>query len=134
MTSTRVERATIGRLRRRAEFLAAAKGVRIGSALFTVQVNPRRDDAGARVGLTVTRKVGHAVERNRIRRRLRAAVQDCFAGTAAAQGAVDYVFVARRAVLEADYASLVGEMSAALRRAPAKLLKVRGAAPEHGNG
>ena len=44
---------------------------------MTVQGRLRGEDGlGLRFGLTVTKKVGHATERNRIKRRLRAAVQD----------------------------------------------------------
>lgn len=63
-------------LTRRREFLAAAKGRRHHAALFTIQALRRSPLEGpARFGLTVTGKTGNAVERNRIKRRLRAAIQ-----------------------------------------------------------
>jgi ribonuclease P protein component len=96
------------RLTRRSEFLAAAKGRRFHTDLLSIQRIERPAGPGeaapARFGLTVTRKVGTATERNRIRRRLRAALR-----TGAADGRAnhDYVIVARRDVLGAPFPALV---------------------------
>ena len=71
----------IGRLKRRADFLRAAKGQRFHTGAMTVQVSPDRaapgheGDLGVRIGFTLTRKVGNAVVRNRARRRLKEAVR-----------------------------------------------------------
>ena len=64
------------RLRRRADFKAVAGGRRISRRGFVLQALRAAGDEArpARVGFTVTRKIGNAVVRNRIRRRLRAAV------------------------------------------------------------
>ena len=63
------------RLRQRADFLAVADGARVNGPAFIVQ-GRRRDDSGpVRVGFTVTKKNGNAVERNRVRRRLREVVR-----------------------------------------------------------
>jgi ribonuclease P protein component len=62
------------RLRQRADFLAVANGARISTAGFVVQARRRDDDGPIRLGFTVTKKNGTATERNRIRRRLRAAL------------------------------------------------------------
>ena len=59
------------RLRQRADFLAAAAGARVAVPAFVVQLRDRTDAGPARVGFTVSKKVGTAVERNRVRRRLR---------------------------------------------------------------
>src|SRR4051812_18880268 len=63
------------RLTQRADFLAAAAGLQANARAFVVQARRRDDDEPARLGLTVSRKVGSAVERNRARRRLRAVVK-----------------------------------------------------------
>jgi ribonuclease P protein component len=102
------------RLHRRPEFVAAASGPRAHCQLLTLQMRRRADDAAPRLGVTVTKRVGNAVERNRIRRRLRAA-----AGTvvpAAAQPGHDYVIVARRALLAAAFPRVVAELSHAFGR------------------
>ena len=59
------------RLRRRADFRAASSGKRTSAGGFVLQARLRDDDGGVRVGFTVSRQVGNAVERNRVRRRLR---------------------------------------------------------------
>jgi len=64
------------RLKRRAEFLrVAAKGRKIATDGLVLQVLPRPDKAPVRLGFTVTRKVGNAVVRNRVRRRLKQAAR-----------------------------------------------------------
>jgi ribonuclease P protein component len=107
-------RATIGRLRKRAEFLAAASGRRFHTERMTVQGRLRDENGiGLRLGFTVTKRVGHAVERNRIRRRLRAAALD--AGRAHADMPADVVVIGRREALSAAYAVLVEDLERAFR-------------------
>jgi ribonuclease P protein component len=61
------------RLRRRAEYQRCyEQGRRIGGRLVTLfVVNREPDDSGPRLGVTVTRRVGNAVERHRIKRRVK---------------------------------------------------------------
>ena len=119
------------RLKRRADFVAASKGKRLHLAGFTLQAARRRSpdsagspphdtsnhtaqdaDAGpARIGLTVTKKTGGSVERNRIRRRLREALALAPALKAAANH--DYVIVARRNLLSTDFRELQKHLAAA---------------------
>ena len=63
------------RLRRRADFLKAAGGRKVSTPAFVLQSVRRADGDVVRVGFTVSRKVGTAVERNRVRRRLREVVE-----------------------------------------------------------
>ncbi len=65
------------------------------------------------MGFTVSRKVGSAVERNRVRRRLKAIAR---AGQAAMRPGHDYVFVGRRAALDLPFERMVAELDRALRR------------------
>jgi ribonuclease P protein component len=58
-------------LRKRADFLAAARAKRHGTIGVHLQARPRGDDDPARVGFTCSKKVGNAVARNRAKRRLR---------------------------------------------------------------
>jgi ribonuclease P protein component len=58
-------------LRKRADFLAAARAKRHGTTGVHLQARPRGDDDPARVGFTCSKKVGNAVARNRAKRRLR---------------------------------------------------------------
>ena len=108
-------RPPLGRLTKRSDFLAAAAGRRFQTVRMTVQGRIRGDEAGPdglRVGFTVTKRVGHATERNRIRRRLRRAALD--ASGAHADMPVDVVVVARREALAAAYAALVEDLERAL--------------------
>ena len=70
--------------------------------------------AQARFGFTVSRAVGGAVERNRIKRRLKAAVKSV--QMTHARHDFDYVVVARRVVLEVKFEELVRELANALDR------------------
>lgn len=108
----------VERLKRRALFRQAARGVRVGREAFTLQAVAREDEAGPRVGFTVTKKVGNAVVRNRIRRRLKALCED-EAGAFVCGN--DYVIVARRAALTAPFAGLRSELTGALHAARKKL-------------
>lgn len=103
------------RLRKRAEFLAVRRGEKRRGRLFLLETLDRGDDAPARVGYTVTKKVGNAVVRNRIRRRLREAVRVDAAGDMA-RGS-DYVIVGRQEVLAAPFAEIRNELSRRLRKA-----------------
>jgi ribonuclease P protein component len=102
------------RLRQRADFLAAASGVKIPSAAFVLQARKRSDEGPVRIGFTVSKKVGNAVERNRVRRRLREIVR--LNGAARLRAGHDYVLVGRRAALRLPFARIAEEFSGALRR------------------
>lgn len=104
-----------GRLTRRSEFLAAARGRRFHSELVTLQglkrMAPQGETApgGFRVGLTVTKRVGQATERNRIKRRLRRAVAEAIAASPL-KADLDIVVVARRPCLDSPYPALVSDL------------------------
>ena len=100
-----------GRLRRRREFLEVqGRGRRIDAGVLLVLAL----DTGKgrpRIGITVSKKVGNAVERNRARRWIREAWRSVAVGFPA----LDLVVVARRAVLEAGFSGVVGALSSARR-------------------
>ena len=102
------------RLKQRADYLAAAAGAKVPAAAFILQARERRDDALPRFGFTASKKVGNAVERNRVRRRLREMVRR----TAALpeQSGYDYVLVGRRAALNAPFERMVADFAGALKR------------------
>ncbi len=67
-----------------------------------------------RVGFTVTKKIGNAVVRNRMKRRFRALVRDTFPDHAIA--GADHVLIGRSSGVERDYASLAAELRRALTK------------------
>jgi ribonuclease P protein component len=102
------------RLRQRKDFLAVAAGARASASGFVLQALDRREDGPVRVGFTVSRKVGTAVERNRVRRRLRDIVRLVPPGRL--WPGYDYVLVGRRAALELPFARLIADFDRALSR------------------
>ncbi len=102
------------RLRQRADFLAAATGIKAPAAGFVLQVRPRSEDGAIRVGFTVSKKVGNAVERNRVRRRLREIVRQSAPGRM--RPGHDYVVVGRRAALALPFRRMIEDFDGALRR------------------
>ena len=102
------------RLRQRADFLAAAAGAKISAAAFVLQARKRTDDGPVRFGFTVSKKVGNAVERNRVRRRLREIVR--LSTTDRMRSGHDYVLIGRRAALKVPFARIADDFEGALRR------------------
>ena len=119
-------------LKRRAEFLRTRKGARAATPWFVLEAKHREADVaaaarGPRFGFTVSKAVGKAVERNRIKRRLKAAVRDVVCEHAHRD--FDYVLIARRAALDVGFAALVTDLVKALKRVHAAPGKPGKAAP-----
>lgn len=117
--STRPDAPKAARLRRltkRTQFLKAARGNRAGRSAFTLQATAVAD-AEPGIGFTVTKKTGNAPERNRIKRRLRAAARAC-AGRFGPH--TDYVMVGRREALGHAFTALVADLASAIDKVHAK--------------
>jgi ribonuclease P protein component len=103
------------RLKRRAEFLrVAAKGRKAPMPGLVLQALARGDEAPARLGFTVTRKVGNAVVRNRTKRRLREAARIVLRDQDVR--GVDLVLIGREATRKRDFRALVDDIGRALRK------------------
>ena len=90
-------------------------GFVLQAAPAPAEIAPTGDNrAAARVGFTVSRKVGNAVERNRVRRRLREVAREVI--PAQARPDLDYVLVGRQAALKRDFAVLRQDLVEALKR------------------
>ena len=103
-------------MRRRADFLAANSGVRVARPGFVLLARPN-DGRGRRYGITVTKRIGNAVVRNRMKRRFR----ELLRAALPTQGLPnhDHVLIGREGGIERDFAMLGQELSAALARAAA---------------
>ncbi|AEW06961.1 Ribonuclease P protein component [Sulfobacillus acidophilus DSM 10332] len=102
------------RLKKRAEFGAVIRrGRRFGDRLLVLFILPQ-SQAAVRIGFTAQRAVGGAVERNRVKRRLRAAVQE-MAEHIGECG--DLVVMGKPEVADAPWNEVLGALKRVLRRA-----------------
>lgn len=108
----------LARLRVRREFLTVAKGSKQVSRGLVLQARKRDpdhpDQNAIRFGLTVTRKVGSAVMRNRAKRRLRALAREVL--PVLGKPGFDYVLIGRFTTLQRDFETLRADLRSALRR------------------
>jgi len=103
------------RLQRRAEFLrVASKGRKAAMPGLVLQALQRNDNAPARLGFTVTKKVGNAVIRNRTRRRLKEAARLLLQHRSVT--GVDLVLIGRDATRARDFTALQADLERALAR------------------
>ncbi|MBV9655482.1 MAG: ribonuclease P protein component [Acetobacteraceae bacterium] len=103
------------RLKRRAEFLrVASTGRKAPMPGLVLQAFLRGDAAPARLGFTVTKKVGNAVVRNRTRRRLREAAR--LALREQPVSGVDLVLIGRDRTRFRPFAALIGDVKRALAK------------------
>ena len=102
-------------LSRRADFLAANGGKRAPMPGFVLLVRPRGDDDPVmRLGITVTKKIGNAVIRNRMKRRFRALARELLPESGVV--GADHVLIGRAGGIERDFAELRGELVKALAK------------------
>ena len=106
-------------IKNRRDFLAAnGSGKKYVMPRFILQLSPRAADhpykESPRIGYTVTKKMGNAVARNRIKRRLREAARK--AAPRLMQEGNDYVLISRLDALTCDFSQLVGDMEIAFSR------------------
>lgn len=103
----------IERIKKRPDFLAAARAPSCARGAVVIQARDRRDDDPlVRVGFTATRKIGGAVERNRAKRRLREAARLLLPQFA--RPGVDYVFIARGGTPNRAWLRLLDDVKSAL--------------------
>jgi ribonuclease P protein component len=98
---------------KRADFVAANAGKRATTPGFILLVRDRKDsDPRMRVGFTVTKKIGGAVIRNRMKRRFRALARDIVSAKGFA--GADHVMIGRAKGIERDFAAMRTELANAL--------------------
>lgn len=107
---------------KRADFLAANRGIRVAQPGFVLLVYPNSGPNGGpnggkdkRYGITVTKKIGNAVVRNRMKRRFRELLWAALPERGLPDH--DHVLIGREGGVERDFAKLAAELDHALARA-----------------
>jgi len=104
-------------LKKRSEFLRVRGGLRWSAAAFVLEARARPEELAqepARFGYTVSKKVGGAVERNKIKRRLRALTAGLEPDQA--RRGFDYVLIARSGAIERRFSDLKSDLDQAIAR------------------
>lgn len=101
-------------LTKRADFLAANRGLRVARPGFVLLVQPNQGH-GKRYGITVTKKIGNAVVRNRMKRRFRVLLREAL--PVAGLPDHDHVLIGRESGIERDFSALRSELARALEKA-----------------
>ena len=114
MTQAASANTPLATLTKRADFLAANSGLRNARAGFVLLTRPNGGQ-GMRFGITVTKKIGNAVVRNRMKRRFR----ELLRAALPVQGLPDHdhVLIGRAGGIERDFHTLAEELGKALERA-----------------
>lgn len=108
-----VQSVKIERLKKRPDFLMAAKAPALSRGAVFMQMRARLDDdPRIRVGFTATKKVGGSVERNRAKRRLREAARLLL--PLHGRPMYDYVFIARGGTRTREWGRLLDDVKTAL--------------------
>lgn len=111
------------RLKARRDFLSTARGAKWAAPGLVLQArrrakSPTDIDAPARIGFTVTKKVGKAHVRNRVKRRLRAAATEIL--PLGATPGYDYVLIGRAGTITRAYCDLKTDLQTALSKVHSK--------------
>jgi ribonuclease P protein component len=104
----------LARIIRRSDFLAAAKARYCATPGLVLQARDRQDGEPPRVGFTATRKLGKAVVRNRVKRRLREAAR--LVMKERAQTGYDYVLIGRAGSATRKFSEIEKDLETALKR------------------
>lgn len=111
-------------IRKRPDFLAANRGKRFVTPSFVLLAHKRRDDHPltadtVRYGITVTKKIGNAVARNRMKRQFRALLAELLPqyGIAGA----DHIMIGRKEGQERDFTVMKADLEKALKHLAKKL-------------
>ncbi len=136
------------RLKARRDFLNTARGTKWAAPGLVLQArrrpknlssnealasneDPTSSDVPARIGFTVTKKVGKAHVRNRVKRRLRAAATEIL--PLGAKPGYDYVLIGRAGTITRAYCDLKTDLLTALSRVHSKKNRTGRSKPPSGS-
>jgi ribonuclease P protein component len=105
---------TLAVITKRSDFLAANKGLRVARPGFVLLARPNGGQ-GKRFGVTVTKKIGNAVVRNRMKRRFRELLRDALPEEGLPDH--DHVLIGRHGGIERDFGKMRSELGYALKAA-----------------
>jgi ribonuclease P protein component len=117
-----MKKAKLDTLKKRADFLRAARGIRRVEGAVTLETCATPLTGAlptARIGFTASKKIGNAVARNRAKRRLRAAAHELL--PLLGRPGHDYVLVARGTTVARPFAALLSDITTAMKSAHRKL-------------
>ncbi len=103
-------------IRERADFLRAknlGKCIKLRDVIVLYFVHNDASES-CRLGYTATKKLGNAVCRNRVKRRLKNAVYSVFKDDQILDSSIDIVFIARSTTINCDWKSLIEQISLAM--------------------
>jgi len=107
-------------IKKRRDFLRANRGKRYVTPGFILLASKRAgDDAQPRLGITVTKKIGNAVIRNRMKRRFRALAQQMLPDLG--QRGIDYILIGRAGGIEREFAEMRSDLKRGLKKVNGKL-------------
>ena len=115
---TAISKIPISVIRKRPDFVSANRGKRFVTPGFVLLVHKRRDghvaDADSiRYGITVTKKIGNAVARNRMKRRFRTLISEILPDHGIA--GADHVLIGRKRPLEPAYSAMRADLKKGLK-------------------
>ena len=105
---------SLSTIAKRSDFLAANRGTRNAKPGFVLLTRPN-EGKGKRYGITVTKKIGNAVVRNRMKRRFRELLWAALPEAGLPDH--DHILIGREGGIERDFAKMSEELAAALARA-----------------
>jgi ribonuclease P protein component len=108
------------RLKRRQDFVAAAKALSAPMPGMILQARNRSDSEAPRIGFTCTKKLGNAVMRNRIKRRLKEAAR--LSLPEIMRDGFDYVIIGRSAAENRPFEVLKSDLISAMNKLHAKAI------------
>ena len=104
---------TIAKITKRSDYLRASKSKFLVSESFILQFHNRKDTKEPRYGITVTKKIGNASKRNKVKRRIRHLIKDFLPKYG--KNGYDYVFIAKENLINEDWDKLKLESISVLK-------------------